>query len=249
MNDARAEPSIQLARSVTGSIQLCLSLLRYSDIFLARKLEPIDIVNQLSLPQFPQLLSSYLQEYVEPRASNPAKLQLRRPSHLRLDLHPSAIATFHAPSDHSGTAGMRRERIRAVDSWMGGPGRYDTVFIKEKPDATDVSSGLGVGRVKLFFSLVLPGEVLACALVQHFSIVGLEADENMGMWIVQPVLRQSKPKLSILPLQKILRAVHLIPVYDAERVPYKFSPAQTLDHYKKFYINKFVDIHAFDITT
>jgi hypothetical protein len=96
---------------------------------------------------------------------------------------------------------------------------------------------------------VLPGEVLACALVHHFGVVGSKADEDTGMWIVRPLLRQSGPKLSIIPLQKILRAAHLIPVFDEKRIPYKFSPAQTLDHYRKFYINKFVDIHAFEIAT
>lgn len=142
---------------------------------------------------------------------------------------------------------MRRERVRAVDSWMGGPGRYDTVFIRDNPNATNISTGLSIGRVKLLFSLVLPGEVFACALVHHFSLVGLKADEDMGMWVVQPQLKESKPKLRILPLQKIFRAAHLIPVYEEERVPHRFSPTQTLDHYQFFYVNKFIDIHAFEI--
>lgn len=250
VNIPSSKPLIQLATTVIGLIQVCPTLFCNIEIsFLARRLEPIDIANRISLPQFPQLLSSYLQKDVVPHASSAAKLRLQQFSSLQLDIHPSAVATFHAPSDGSGTAGMCRKRIRAVDSWMGGPGRYDTVFIKENPDAVTVSGGLSVGRVKLLFSLALPGEVLECALIHHFGVLGTKADEDMGMWTVRPLLRQLRPKLSVIPLQKIFRAAHLIPVYSAERVPYKFSPAQTLDHYKKFYINKFVDIHAFKIAT
>ena len=47
----------------------------------------------------------------------------------RIEVFNSAIATFHAPSDISGIAGMRREHIRAMPSWRNGPARYDTVLI------------------------------------------------------------------------------------------------------------------------
>ena len=64
----------------------------------------------------------------------------------------SAVAVFYAPSDISGTGGMRKERIRAITTWRGGPGKFDTVFVKDFPDARTISSGLTVSRVKAFFS-------------------------------------------------------------------------------------------------
>jgi len=38
----------------------------------------------------------------------------------RIRVFPSAVATYFAPSDLSGTKGMIREHIHCVDSWRGG---------------------------------------------------------------------------------------------------------------------------------
>ena len=50
-----------------------------------------------------------------------------------ITIYPSAVATFHAPSDPSGIGGMRREHIRAVNLWRKGPSRYDTIFVNTDP--------------------------------------------------------------------------------------------------------------------
>lgn len=147
---------------------------------------------------------------------------------------------------------MHRERIRAVDSWMGGSARYDVVFIWNAVNAMSISDGLKIARVKLFFSITLRRglEVHTCALVHHFGYVGMRIDEDMGMWTVRPLFHDSsKPKMSIIPLDEIVRAAHLIPVYDEEPIPHTFSFTETLDHYRKFYVNKFVDYHAFEMAT
>jgi len=52
----------------------------------------------------------------------------------KIRVFPSAVAIYYAPSDLSGTRGMFRERIRAVDSWRHGPGRHDCVFVQHDPD-------------------------------------------------------------------------------------------------------------------
>lgn len=52
--------------------------------------------------------------------------------------------------------------------------------------------------------------------------------------------------MSVVPVQNILHAAHLIPVYDMETIPNKFSHLETLDHYQRFYVNHFVDYHAFE---
>jgi len=52
----------------------------------------------------------------------------------KIHIFNSAIATFYAPSNISGIAGMCREYIRATSSWRNGPAHYDCVLINTKPD-------------------------------------------------------------------------------------------------------------------
>lgn len=159
-------------------------------------------------------------------------------------IHPSAVATYYAPSDSSVINGMHRERIRAVSSWRNGPGRYDTVFIRTNSEANTITSGLSIGRVCQFFLFDL-GETHHCALIHEFGFVDDRPDEDTGMWVVCPLFRGSeKPKLKIIPLNWIFRAAHLLPLYD-KKISNKFHHTSTLDSYDKFYVNRLIDYHAF----
>ncbi|KAH7903397.1 hypothetical protein BJ138DRAFT_1194342, partial [Hygrophoropsis aurantiaca] len=62
----------------------------------------------------------------------------------------SAAAMFFAPSDISGTQGMRREIIRSTPKWRRKYPRHDCVLIVE--DEEPGMKGMVVGRVKLLFS-------------------------------------------------------------------------------------------------
>ena len=62
----------------------------------------------------------------------------------KIHIFKSATATFYAPSDISGIAGMRHEYIRATSSWRNGPARYDCVLVNAKPDV-DGARGFEVG--------------------------------------------------------------------------------------------------------
>jgi hypothetical protein len=113
----------------------------------------------------------------------------------KITLYTSAVATFHAPSDISGIGGMRYERIRAVDSWRNGPGRYDCVFVSTRVDLDSDASAEGMGsfdiaRVRLFFSFKHDGVVYPCALVHWFKCLGDSPDENTGMWVVEPEVHE-----------------------------------------------------------
>lgn len=159
----------------------------------------------------------------------------------------SAVATFRAPSDISGVTGMRREHIRATSSWRGGPPRYDCVLISSYPDVNG-ARGFEIARVLLFFSFNHNAVVYPCGLVQWFSFVGDEPDEDTGFWKVEPDLRNSgEPHLAIIHIHSIYRAVHLIPAYqNADLVETTTTMHSSLDTYKIFYINKFADHHAFE---
>jgi hypothetical protein len=154
-------------------------------------------------------------------------------------------ATFRALSDPSSHRSMRHEY---TPSWRGGHSRYDCVFVNSHPELTGMR-GLMVACVFLFFSFLHGGGRFTCALVQWFSIVGTIPDDETGLWMVQPDFHDDKrPYLGIIPLESIFCAAHLIPVYrTSEFVSRSLTMHDTLDEFKLFYVNKFVNHHAFEI--
>jgi hypothetical protein len=165
----------------------------------------------------------------------------------RISIYPSAVATFYAPSDLCGTGGMRCERIRSVSSWRGGPARRDCVFLETDPEAEGMR-GLDVARVHLLFSFKFRGNFYPCALVQWFSRMGNGPDDDTGMWVVKPDSNPGGlPNISVVHLDTILRAAHLIGVYGRHFVPRQVVLTQSLDIFRAYYVNKYIDHHAFEI--
>lgn len=161
----------------------------------------------------------------------------------KITIYTSAIATFYAPSDISGVGGMHRERIHAVKSWRKGPSRYDTIFVNTD-SSLEGMRGLDVARVRLLFSFSYEGIEYPCALVRWFSRVGDSPDECTGMWVVQP-----DDDTSIIHLDTIFRASHLLPVFGRrEPVLRSLSFTDTLNTFTRFYVNKYIDHHAFETT-
>lgn len=143
---------------------------------------------------------------------------------------------------------MRRERIRAVPSWRNGPARYDCVFV-ETNAGNDGMRGLDVARVRLFFSFTFRGTFYPCALVHWYSRVGNGADEDTGMWIVKAEKDpDGVPSAAVLHLDTIIRAAHLIGIYEKDFLASGLKPEQSLDIFPAFYVNKFIDHHSFAIT-
>ncbi|KAG2740823.1 hypothetical protein P692DRAFT_201842419 [Suillus brevipes Sb2] len=158
----------------------------------------------------------------------------------KITLYTSAVATFFAPSDLSGIGGMRYERIHAVDTWRNGPGRYDCVFVSTNSSAD--------GMLRLFFSLKHDGITYPCALVQWFKHVADSPDEITGMWVVEPELLEDGARcVSVIHLDSIFRAAHLIPVFGGDFVPTNLTYSQTLDAFCTYYVNNFIDHHAYEI--
>ncbi|KAH6905748.1 hypothetical protein BKA70DRAFT_1373002 [Coprinopsis sp. MPI-PUGE-AT-0042] len=165
---------------------------------------------------------------------------------LRIHTYPSARAVFFSPSDISGIEGMRSERIRAVSKWGGGRPRYDCVLVAASDDPGFL--GYLVARVFLFFSFVHSNVRHPCALVQWYSTVGERPCPDTGMWVVQPDVAGSQPSLDVVHLDSIFRAVHLIGVAGKEYLPRDgLDYTHSLDAFKSFYVNKYVDHHAHEI--
>ncbi|KAG6898427.1 hypothetical protein C0992_004138 [Termitomyces sp. T32_za158] len=165
----------------------------------------------------------------------------------KIRVYPSAIATFHAPSNISGLGGMFRERIRAVSSWHRGPPRYDCVFVEHDRNAQGFR-GLHVARVRLFFEITHSQRKYPCALVTWFSPISDEPCPETGLWIVEPDCDyDGKRIMSVIHVDTILRSAHLIGCAGADVVPQQLLPSDSLDAFRTFYVNKYIDHHSHEI--
>jgi hypothetical protein len=165
----------------------------------------------------------------------------------KITIYPPAITIFHAPSDISGIGGMHQECICAMKSWQKGPGYYDMIFINTNPSVEGMWR-LDVAHVQLFFSFTHDGIKYHCALVHWFSWVGNSPDDHTGMWVIEPdMLGDGETFTLIIHLNTIIQASHLIPVFGFQCVSKTLSFTDTLDKFTSFYINKYVNHHAFEI--
>jgi hypothetical protein len=167
------------------------------------------------------------------------------------DVFSSAVATFYAPSDLCGTGGMHRERIHATPVWKKGETstpRYDCVLVSTNPTLPGML-GLQVARIHLFFSFRFNTTVYSCALVQWFETIGDEPDRDTGMWMVKPEYIGQKQSRSVIHLDCITRGTHLLPVFDEKFIPHDSHYSETLDTFRAFYVNKYIDHHTFEITS
>ncbi|KAG1812062.1 uncharacterized protein BJ212DRAFT_1448197 [Suillus subaureus] len=83
------------------------------------------------------------------------------------------------------------------------------------------------------------GIMYPCALVQWFKCVADSPDELMGMWV---------HTVSVIHLDSIFCAAHLIPVFWGDFVPTNLTYSQTLNAFCTYYVNNFIDHHAYEIT-
>lgn len=201
---------------------------------------------EIKQPELLDLIADFLDEQLA--QSEPGHQSSRLPSiQGKIKVYPSALAMFYAPSDSSGVGGMCRERIRAVPCWRKGPPRYDCVFVSTDPDAEGMR-GLDVARARMFFSFKAGGYTYPCALIHWYSRVGDNPDDATGMWIVQPDFHlDGSPVLAVIHLDTIVRATHLIGTYDEKFILKTITSDTSLDSFYSYYVNKYVDHHAFAI--
>ena len=162
----------------------------------------------------------------------------------------SAKAIFSAPSNNSGVEGLYRETIRSTPRWLTSgitaPHR-DCVLIATGSAVAGVR-GLEVARVHLLFSFVLKDQVFECALVHEFCKSFTDPDPDNGLWIFEPDLAEDRSRImSVVHLDSIVRAVHLLPVFNGDApIPREINFTHTLNVFQSFYLNKYIDYHAFE---
>ena len=164
----------------------------------------------------------------------------------------SAQATFFAPSNYSGVHGMYREIIRSTPRWTRGEvlgPRHDCIFVSAPGDEADHAvNNLNVARVLAFFSFSRRGRVYQCTLVHWFSTFGDEPDPDTGMWIMVPDYdRRGYRNVSVIHVDSIVRGAHLCPIFDKSKLPSSLNYTHSLDYFVAFYLNKYIDPHAFQL--
>lgn len=108
--------------------------------------------------------------------------------------------------------------------------------------------GLDVSRVHLLFSFEVGDETFSCTLVHNFCKSFDEPDPDNGMWIVEPDLDHNKYRvMSVVHVDAIVRAAHLLPVFKGDAaVLREINFSHLLDVFEAFYVNKYIDYHAFE---
>ena len=162
----------------------------------------------------------------------------------------SAYAVFCAPTNPSGIGGMYRETIRSVPQLKSGgvtAPRRDCVLLNNGSDEPGMK-GLEVARVHLMFSFEAEEQVYSCALVHNFRKTYADPDPDNGMWIVKPEYAgDGSRSMSVIHVDSIVRAVHLLPVFGhPSPIPSKVKFSLALDSFCAFYVNKYIDYHAFE---
>lgn len=151
---------------------------------------------------------------------------------------------------------MRREHVRATPSWRKGPARYDCVYLGKDHSAPGFRN-LQVARVRLLFSYQpdksyvhedTSGSAVPCALIEWFSQVGDEPDEDTGLWVVEPDLDEDGARdLAVVHIETVLRCAHLVPIFGKDPIPPHMRSADALDMFDTYYVNKYADHHAHEL--
>ena len=193
---------------------------------------------------------SHLHEANPPSASE-VPLHQCPPFNSSISVYHSMVAVFYSPSDPCGVRGMRRERIRSTPCWRKQAPRHDTIFVERDPTVAGIR-GLDIVRLLCIFSFMWQDKYYPCALVRWFVHVADEPDEIMGMWVVEPDNNpDGSPAVGVIHLDSVVRAAHLLPVFGNIFTPVAsdLSMEQSLDKYRSFYVNKYIDYHAFELAS
>ncbi|KAI9432304.1 hypothetical protein BJY52DRAFT_1132806 [Lactarius psammicola] len=205
-------------------------------------------------PDFHDLIRRFLFDQThldDPDAPSASEVPLTQCPHFesKVLVYHSMTAVFYSPSDPSGLRGMRAECIRSHPHWRKQTPRFDTAFVERDPTLSGVR-GLDVVRLRALFSFVWRGNYYPCALVRWFTHIADDPDEVTGMWVVQPDSNaDGSPAVGVIHLDSVLRAAHLLPVYGDSFMPTDLSTEHSLDAFGTYYINKYIDYHAFEIAS
>ena len=126
--------------------------------------------------------------------------------------------------------------------------RQDCVFVAVENLENVGMRGLLVGQVFFLFRFLHNNIDYPCALMRWHSM-GDEPDPTTGLWVVQPESTcRRAPHMSVIHLNSIVHGAHLLPLFPSDAPVYQeVNYMNVLDVYTSFYVNKYIDHHAFEI--
>ncbi|KAG0693757.1 hypothetical protein DFH29DRAFT_1038013 [Suillus ampliporus] len=213
---------------------------------------------KLSILHLPNLLRCFLFSQLNPDdPHDPSEVPLACCPQFdnKINVFNSACSRFFAlpsskktaPSDLSGISSMCHEYIHACPIWRNKHPQFDCVFVNTNP-GLDSMRGMDVAQVLSFFSFTYKAKLYPCAVMWWFDTIGDLPNEDTGMWVVQPAHNANNmPHISIIHIDSIYHAAHLIPVYGTQLVPPQHQHYQTYDFFCHFYVNKYADHYSFEI--
>jgi hypothetical protein len=69
---------------------------------------------------------------------------------------------------------------------------------------------------------------------------------NVGGPHQAPPFEWNSFSMSVIHIDSIFRAAHLLPIFDATPVPRALNYTQSLNSFKGFYVNNYIDYHAYE---
>ncbi|KAG0705614.1 hypothetical protein DFH29DRAFT_980850 [Suillus ampliporus] len=194
------------------------------------------LTGSIQLPNFPTMIQQFLYDQLHIADHEPPDFDpVTAPAFMgRVSVFNLVAASFYAPSDLSGTGGMRHEHIWATTSWRGGPARNDCIFVSMNDKVNCGLDGLAIARVLCFLGFKY--------WTKYFQ------DPDTGMYLIAPSSNDNgTPDVSIIHIDCIFHAAHLIPLYGTNFLPHKIAPHDSYNVFHAFYINKYADHHAFEV--
>lgn len=144
------------------------------------------------------------------------------------------------------------------------PARFDTVLVEVDPELRrhgglhgktyfsptrlpNVIAGLCVAEVRAIFRLPLHiGRYPQPLAYIHWFKPLQTYDENVKMFRVSRSTRQRRPNAEIIPINRIVQHVHLIPRFPRGAVHPQWVHGHALANAQHFYLNKYIDFHTFE---
>ncbi|KAH8983940.1 hypothetical protein EDB92DRAFT_1803467, partial [Lactarius akahatsu] len=70
------------------------------------------------------------------------------------------------------------------------------------------------------------------------------------LWVIQPETNaDGTPAVAVIHLDSVLCGAHLLPIFGDSFMSIDLSPHNSLDAFKTYYINKYIDYHAFEFAS
>ncbi|KAI0054653.1 hypothetical protein BV25DRAFT_1873302 [Artomyces pyxidatus] len=183
-----------------------------------------------------------------------------------------SVATFHKVKFWNPDAQGREEAPQTLDvihAWPAyrdtqgrvQPGRFDTALVEERPPGGDQEErhgvkGQRVGQVRLVFRLSETASAHTfdpqtttpthLAYVEWFSKFKPAPEDHHEMYRITRSYEQQGERrmVSIIPVDKLVCSVHLIPRFGPE-APRDWTSGNVLEICEAFYVNSFTDRHTY----